>query len=404
MSEEIKQDTPKPAENGNRMDKATTVAVRYGKMNHMGEFIVPKNLTITGGKVIIATDRGIELGEALSLSCPGCEWCIPPEQMRRYAKTSGGDVYRMNNGRVLRQATEGDIREQERIQDDAAGKVAICRRFAREVGLDIKVVDCEHVLGGERIIFYFLAEERVDFRELVRRLAGEFQTRIEMRQIGARDEARLLADLETCGRECCCKNFLKTLKPVTMSMAKLQKTTLDLAKVSGRCGRLKCCLRYEHESYEELNKRLPRNNARITTTEGIGRVVDRQILCQLVKIKTDDGRLLTVAAENILEWNAPPPPDVDEPEGNTREKSFRSRRPTDRTSPVAPRPKPAVEETSEDPAVEFEEELDNTISAEEAGPAEEQGDETQSSDRSPRSRRRRRGKRGRRPRRDDRGS
>ncbi len=401
MSEEIKQDSPRPVENGNRTDKTSTVAVRYGKMNHMGEFIVPKNMTITGGKVVIATDRGIELGEALSLSCPGCDLCISPEQMRRYAKTSGGDVYRINNGRVLRQATEGDIREQERIQVDAANKVEICRRFAREVGLDIKVVDCEHILGGERIIFYFLAEERVDFRELVRRLAGEFQTRIEMRQIGARDEARLLADLETCGRECCCKNFLKTLKPVTMSMAKLQKTTLDLAKVSGRCGRLKCCLRYEHESYEELNKRLPRNNARITTTEGIGRVVDRQILCQLVKIKTDDGRLLTVAAENILEWNAPPP-DVPEGEENSRERTFRPRPPMSNASPQPPAPEPAEDDPNGDVADEFVE-PDDTFTAENDRQAETPGNESPSTDRFPRSRRRRRGKRGRRPRRDDRG-
>ena len=114
------------------------------------------------------------------------------------------------------------------------------------------------MFGGERILFYFTAEERIDFRSMVRDLTTEYRTRIEMRQVGARDEARLLADYETCGREVCCKVFLKTLRPITMRMAKLQKATLDPTQVSGRCGRLKCCLRYEHVGYEELDKKLPR--------------------------------------------------------------------------------------------------------------------------------------------------
>ncbi|NLX12137.1 MAG: signal peptidase [Phycisphaerales bacterium] len=403
MSDDLSQDKPNLAANGNRTAKPSSVAVRYGRMNHMGEFTLPKNMDITGGKVVIATDRGIELGEALALSCPGCTLCIGTDKMRRYGKTSGGDVYRTNNGRILRIATEGDIREQERIQEDAAGKVNTCRRFAREVGLNIKIVDCEHVLGGERIIFYFLAEERVDFRELVRRLAGEFQTRIEMRQIGARDEARLLADLETCGRECCCKNFLKTLKPITMSMAKLQKTTLDLAKVSGRCGRLKCCLRYEHETYEELNKRLPRSNSWIATTEGIGRVVDRQIICQLVKIRTDDGRMLSVPVENILEWNVAAPA-IPAQEGNTRDRTFRSRRPAGRPDPRSPLPEtPAPQQSGESTGEVLAQPTEpSAINNDEQ--ADKPQEDTPSADQSTRSRRRRRGKRGRRPRRDERGS
>ena len=113
----------------------------------------------------------------------------------------------------------------------------------------MKIVDAEHIFGGERIVFYFMAEGRVDFRELVRRLAQEYQTRIEMRQIGSRDEAKLLGDVESCGQECCCLQFLQLLKPVNMRMAKMQKATLDPSKISGYCGRLKCCLRYEDETY-----------------------------------------------------------------------------------------------------------------------------------------------------------
>ncbi len=120
----------------------------------------------------------------------------------------------------------------------------------------MKIVDAEHVFGGERIIFYFMSDGRVDFRELVKRIAQEYQTRIEMRQIGSRDEAKLLGDLESCGQQCCCQRFLKLLKPVNMRMAKMQKATLDPAKISGFCGRLKCCLRYEDETYTELKRKI----------------------------------------------------------------------------------------------------------------------------------------------------
>ena len=115
----------------------------------------------------------------------------------------------------------------------------------------MQLVDVEHLFGGERIVVYYLAESRVDFRELVRLLAGEFQTRIEMRQIGVRDEAKLLADYGDCGCPVCCNTHLVQMPPVSMRMAKLQKATLDPTKISGRCGRLKCCLRYEYENYEQ---------------------------------------------------------------------------------------------------------------------------------------------------------
>jgi hypothetical protein len=121
-----------------------------------------------------------------------------------------------------------------------------------------------------------------------------------MRQVGARDEARLVADYETCGQECCCKTFLKTLKPISMKMAKMQKATLDPSKVSGRCGRLKCCLRYEHTTYEELDKLLPKIGRRIQTAEGEGIVVDRQILTQLLQVELNDMRRIAVAIEDVL--------------------------------------------------------------------------------------------------------
>src|SRR5690606_20532032 len=159
------------------------------------------------------------------------------------------------------------------------------RQLVQEHNLDMKVVDAEPILGGETLTFFFTSEHRVDFRDLVRALARQFHTRIELRQVGARDEARLVADYERCGQHCCCKNFLKVLKPVSMRSAKVQKATLDPKKISGRCGRLMCCLRYEDETYETLRKKLPHKKQVVETEDGIGIVLDGQILTQLVLVK-----------------------------------------------------------------------------------------------------------------------
>src|SRR5260370_6946572 len=139
-------------------------------------------------------------------------------------------------------------------------------------------VDVEHLFGGERIVFYFLAEKRVDFRELVKDLAREYRTRIEMRQIGVRDEAKLLADYGDCGKPVCCNTHMTTMPPVSMRMAKLQKSTLDPSKISGRCGRLKCCLRFEQDVYEEFQKQLPQPGMRILTRTAQARVLSQEIL------------------------------------------------------------------------------------------------------------------------------
>ena len=149
------------------------------------------------------------------------------------------------------------------------------------------------------IIDSFTSTGRVDFRELVRMLAKEYRTRIEMRQVGSRDAARICGDIETCGQPCCCARFLKILKPVNMRMAKLQKATLDPSKISGYCGRLKCCLRYEDKTYKDLVKRLPKKNASVKTSQGEGTVVDSQVLTQLVKIRGKDGSFFAVPVEEI---------------------------------------------------------------------------------------------------------
>ncbi|MEK7711285.1 MAG: regulatory iron-sulfur-containing complex subunit RicT [Planctomycetota bacterium] len=305
---------------GNGLEKIyPTTAVRFGYLRYIGEFShVPDMKFTCGAKVVIQTRRGIEMGDQVSLTCTGCDKSVTREQMREWVKSCGEDSFIFDAGRILREATAADLAEYTHIQAGCREKRNFCQRTADRYKLPLRVVESEHVFGGERILFYFTAEERIDFRSMVRDLTTEYRTRIEMRQVGARDEARLLADYETCGREVCCKVFLKTLRPITMRMAKLQKATLDPTQVSGRCGRLKCCLRYEHVGYEELDKKLPRTGIRIRTNHGEGVIVNRQVLTQLVQIRKDDGTLVSVVAEDITEVGVEAPPRaVDSPDGAT---------------------------------------------------------------------------------------
>jgi cell fate regulator YaaT (PSP1 superfamily) len=289
---------------GNGLEKVyPSAVVRYGYMRHVGEFRYPnKQMKFgCGANVIVQTHRGIEYGEMVSVSCDGCDKCVSRDEIKRYASESWGDEYALTTGKILRLATEEDEGDWAHIRAESLRKKRFCQERADAAKLPMKVIESEHLFGGERVIFYFMAEGRVDFRALVRGLADEFQTRIEMRQVGARDEARLLADYETCGRECCCKSFLKKLRPVNMKMAKMQKATLDPAKVSGRCGRLKCCLRYEHTTYEELNRKLPNVGKRVYTPQGAGKVVARQILTQLLQVQTEDGGRIAIAREDLID-------------------------------------------------------------------------------------------------------
>ena len=276
--------------------------VRYGRMDLLGWFEhkesqIPK----LPRRVVVKTDRGLELGHVVGRLCPyrGGRFKLSEEQVKKYFEDSEIDCACGVVGKFVRYATAEDISEEKHLEKIAEEEMEYCRRFVEELKLPMKIVDAEHVFGGERIIFYFMADGRVDFRQLVKKLAHEYQTRIEMRQIGPRDEAKLLADIESCGQECCCKRFLKALKPVNMRMAKMQKATLDPAKISGYCGRLKCCLRYEDKTYTELKQRLPKKNAKVRTAHGEGRVVDTQILTQLVVVENAEGTKVAVPIEEI---------------------------------------------------------------------------------------------------------
>ena len=343
-------------ESGEGSDKLyPTTAVRFGFMRYLGEFSYPADMRfICGAKLVIQTQRGIELGEQVALTCTGCDKALEPERVREWVDHSGQDSYVFSAGRILREATAADLAEFVRIQSSCREKRDLAQHVAAKHNLPLKVVECECPLGVERIIFYFTAAERVDFRGMVKDLAKEYRTRIEMRQIGARDEARLLADYETCGREICCKVFLKTLKPISMRMAKVQKATLDPSQVSGRCGRLKCCLRYEHAAYEELDKQLPRIGVRIRTNHGEGVVTNRQILTQLIQIRADNDTLVTVAMEDVtaIDVKAPGPEDAardsTQAEQETAERGAGTP-PREKSKSASPRPlvRPTPEDRSE---------------------------------------------------------
>jgi cell fate regulator YaaT (PSP1 superfamily) len=276
--------------------------VRYGRMRQLGLFEHNEtDMPKTPMRVVVKTERGLELGEVVGGF--GCyrsgQFRLGCGQIEKYFKDSGIKYNCKVAGSFQRYATAEDVREERHLRRIAAGEMEFCSKLVEEMGLPMRIVGAEHIFGGERVIFYFIAAERVDFRDLVKKLAREYQSRIEMRQVGARDEARLLGDMETCGQECCCIRFLRALKPVNMRMAKLQKATLDPAKIGGYCGRLKCCLRYEDRTYNELRKQLPPKNAVVRCGQGTGRVLDAQILTQLVLVEKADGSRFVVAVEDI---------------------------------------------------------------------------------------------------------
>jgi len=276
--------------------------VRYGRMDTLGWFEHNEaHITKEPARVVIKTDRGLELGQLVGQLCPykGGHFRWNQEQVKKYFKDSEVDYTWGPVGKFVRYATVEDLSEERHLDKIAREEMDYCIKSAKELGLAMKIVDSEHVFGGERIIFYFMSDGRVDFRQLVKKLAREYQTRIEMRQIGSRDEAKLLADVESCGQECCCTRFLKALKPVSMRMAKMQKATLDPSKISGYCGRLKCCLRYEDKNYTELKKLLPRKNTVVKTPQGQGRVINTQILTQLVIVEIEGGPRVAVPLEEI---------------------------------------------------------------------------------------------------------
>ncbi len=273
--------TPPPPDAADR----TKFLVRHGAMRQLGEFLPPdRGVVARRDVVVVRTTRGTEHGEVL---CPSS-----PQAVAHIPEPTGGVI--------LRLATPDDRKKVADLAAAEARDMDAGTKLVQQHRLAMQLVAAERLFGGERLVFYFLAEHRVDFRELVKGMAREFHTRIELRQIGVRDEAKLKADFGDCGRPVCCNSFMMVMPPVSMRMAKLQKSTLDPTKISGRCGRLKCCLRFEQDVYEAHQEELPPAGSRVLTRQGQGRVLAVEVLARRLLVEFEDGRRQPVTADEVL--------------------------------------------------------------------------------------------------------
>lgn len=235
-------------------------------------FFDPNGLEIkTGDTVIVETSKGLEIADCSRGNHPVEETAVV-QPLRP----------------VVRIATRDDLRVAEINKQREKEAFQICQKKIAEHGLDMKLVDVECNFEGNKTMFFFTSDGRVDFRELVKDLAGIFRNRIELRQIGVRDEAKMIGGLGICGRPYCCNQFLDEFQPVSTKMAKVQSLSLNPAKISGSCGRLMCCLRYEQEAYEDLVKKVPKQGAFVETKDGYGTAVQVNLLRQTVKVKLDN--------------------------------------------------------------------------------------------------------------------
>ncbi len=257
--------------------------VRCGSMRMLGVMRAKQSFRY-GDRVVVRTPRGTEIGTVLCQATPAAM----------------DHIEEPTEGTIVRLLSADDQNQWNHFQSMTRDDIAASQKLADQLSLVMEVVDVERIIGGERMVIYYIAEQRVDFRQLVRDLAAHFQTRIEMRQIGVRDEAKLLADYGDCGQPICCANHLSKMPPVSMRMAKLQKATLDPNKISGRCGRLKCCLRYEFDTYEELAAELPPIGSEILTRDGSAVVLGQDILSQQIAVKTEDGRRIMIGGSDVI--------------------------------------------------------------------------------------------------------
>ncbi len=224
-------------------------------------------------KVIVETARGVEMGDTV----------IPPSEVNDETIIKPLKC-------VLRLANDADMRVREENKEKEKKAFGICNEQIKKHGLDMKLVEVEYTFDGSKVLFYFTADGRVDFRELVKDLAAIFKVRIELRQIGVRDETKALGGYGICGRPLCCTKFLGEFAPVSIKMAKEQSLSLNPTKISGACGRLMCCLKFEQDCYEELLKITPREGSLVKTPDGKGIVESVSLLRGMLKIKLDDGR------------------------------------------------------------------------------------------------------------------
>ncbi|MBI3780850.1 MAG: stage 0 sporulation protein [candidate division NC10 bacterium] len=266
-----------------------TVRISLGETEHQEQHYDPHGMDLKiGEQVVVETRWGQGLARVLA-SFPAF-----PDRGKKGSLKS-----------VLRRATSADLANQEQIRLLEVEAKAFCSRKINERGMPMKLADVKPSFDRSKITFYFNSEERVDFRELVKELAQQFHTRIEMRQIGARDVASKLGNVGPCGRQLCCKTFLKEYEPIAVRMAKDQNLSLNPSKLAGMCGRLKCCLRYEHSMYEELKRGLPKVGSLVEAREGLGIVKARDVLDESVMVQLEDSRQIKVKAADLIHFGPP---------------------------------------------------------------------------------------------------
>ncbi len=266
------EETPQKDDNGNEADdEPKTMQVIDVRFQDGGKtyFFDPGDFPIkTGDGVIVETSRGIEFGDVTQ----GCHGVLAAQIVGTLKP-------------IMRIATEQDREQRDKYRAKEKDAFQICAQKILEHNLDMKLVNVEYAFTGAKIVFYFTADGRIDFRELVKDLASVFKTRIELRQIGVRDEAKLLGGLGSCGRPVCCKQFLPDFQPVSIKMAKEQSLSLSPTKISGICGRLMCCLKYEQDTYEAMRKRMPRIGREVVSPEGQGTVLENNIITEKTRLR-----------------------------------------------------------------------------------------------------------------------
>jgi cell fate regulator YaaT (PSP1 superfamily) len=257
-----------------------------------------RNLDLRPGQhVIVQADRGEDLGEVTAVGAIA---------ERKCASSEGGCATPAPDRSVIRHARTDEVSRLDQLRGDEGRVRAESRRLVARHGLKMKVTEAEWQFDRNKLIIYFTAEKRVDFRQLVRDLARTFRARIELRQIGVRDEAALLGGVGRCGRELCCSTWLPELKPVSLQLAKDQRLSLNPAQISGCCGRLMCCLMYEHRTYVESRRRFPREGRKIRTGLGEEKVVAVDIWRDLVTLRSEQGERRTVTLDQLKREVGPP--------------------------------------------------------------------------------------------------
>ena len=288
----------------NEVKTVEIIGINFREAGKIYYFAPGKHTLEVGKMVIVDTSRGVEIG---TVKIPNK--LVPEADIISPLKE------------IIRPATEEDLERDAKNRQAEFDAAIVCKRKIQNHGLDMSLVAAEYTFDNSKLIFYFTCETRVDFRELVKDLASTFRTRIELRQIGIRDEAKMMGGLGICGRKFCCAGFLSDFVQVSIKMAKEQNFSLNSAKISGACGRLMCCLRYEHETYEEAIKRTPANGSTVKTPDGVGIVVETKPLAEEIRVKIGENdketaKLYKIRDCKVLKSAAKRPEKDDEAEEN----------------------------------------------------------------------------------------